>query len=531
MLESLRTFFDDSRHTLSVRNVDARLDVLAFEGTEGLSQPFSYAVKFTCPDADIDAGKVLGEDASFSLHGPPPESLLPGLGVPEIKPLRTLHGVITSFKRLSGSANQARYEITLQPRLALLARGREFRIYQHQSVPEIVESVLRSRHDFRGQDFIFTLSRLYPKRARIMQYGESDLAFISRLLADVGIWYRFSVDEHLKIEVVEFHDDQHHYPLDVEQPHRPQSRLASSGRDSVWRSQSSHQVVEQRINIQANDHRAANGSLKADVDHTCGATTAYAAACHSTEAYTAQGGPHAYGEDLQGESGFFYARLRHERYLNDQTRLSGVSSSATLVPGQVVRIGAGAPRVFGTRAVITQLSVRAARDRRYDVRFEAIPYSETVCFRPALQAKPKITGTVRARVTSTSKKDPYGHIDIQGRYRVSFLCDGDSWKPGEESLWLRLACPYASDTHGLHLPLSPGTEVAIAFDQGDPDRPYIAHALHDRQHVDHTLRDCKRDVLLDMEAAIKQLERALALARSMAQATRGAQAKPGDGAS
>ena len=119
-----------------------------------------------------------------------------------------------------------------------------------------------------------------------------------------------------------------------------------------------------------------------------------------------------------------------------------------------------------------------------------------MCFRPALPPKPRIAGTVPARVTSPQEHDPYGHIDIEGRYKVNFLFDRDTWKPGEESLWLRLARPYAGDTHGLHLPLIPGTEVAIAFEQGDPDRPYIAHALHDSQHPDHvTLRNYKRNVL------------------------------------
>ncbi|MFK8332856.1 DUF2345 domain-containing protein, partial [Pseudomonas sp. BJa5] len=109
---------------------------------------------------------------------------------------------------------------------------------------------------------------------------------------------------------------------------------------------------------------------------------------------------------------------------------------------------------------------------------------------------PQIAGTVPARVSSTRANDPYGHIDLQGRYKVRFLFDRDSWRLGEESLWLRLARPYAGDTHGLHLPLLAGTEVAVAFEQGDPDRPYIAHALHDDQHPDHvSLRNYKRNVL------------------------------------
>ena len=489
-------FFDHGRHTLNVRNVEAHLDVLAFEGQEHLSQPFTYRIEFTSTERDLAAETLLGQAARFSLHAPPQKPPALGFSAPEIKPLRTLHGVVSGFKRLSGSADEARYEITLQPHLALLGQGRQFRIYQHQSVPQIVESILRSRHDFEGQDFLFSLVREYPKREQVMQYGESDLAFISRLLADVGIWYRFTSDERLNIDVVEFHDDQRHYQFDVELAYRPQSGLSSSGQDGVWALQSSHHVVEQHVNIRTYHHRVANAHLNGDIDQTRGANGTYGEAYHYAEPYTVMGDRYAHDEDLQSESGYFYARLRHERYLNGQTQLSGVSSSATLAPGQVLKISGGAPQAFAPGAVITQLISRAARDASYEVTFEAIPYSETVCFRPELQDKPQIAGTVPARVTSPQAHDPYGHIDIEGRYKVNFLFDRDAWKPGEESLWLRLARPYAGDTHGLHLPLIPGTEVAIAFEQGDPDRPYIAHALHDSQHVDHvTLRNYKRNVL------------------------------------
>ncbi|MDR0280939.1 MAG: DUF2345 domain-containing protein, partial [Paucimonas sp.] len=60
---------------------------------------------------------------------------------------------------------------------------------------------------------------------------------------------------------------------------------------------------------------------------------------------------------------------------------------------------------------------------------------------------------------------------------------------GLESLPLRLARSYAGHRYGLHFPLIAGTEVAIAFEQGDPDRPYISHALHDSEHLDHVDRD------------------------------------------
>ena len=492
----MQAFFDHSRHTLSVHNIEARLDVLAFEGHEHLSQPFTYRVEFTSTERDLAAETLLGQDARFSLHAAPQKPPASGFSAPAVKPLRTLHGVVTGFKRQCGSNDQARYEITLQPRLALLGQGRQFRIYQHQSVPQIVESILRSRHDFEGQDFLFSLKRDYPRREQVMQYGESDLAFIERLLADVGIWYRFTSDERLGIDVVEFCDDQRLYQFDIALPYRPQSGLGSSGQDAVWHLQSNHRVVEQQVHIRAYHPRNAGAHLSGEIDQSRGASGTYGEAYHYAEPYTTLGDRLDQDEDLLSESGYFYARLRHERYLNAQTQLSGITSSATLAPGQVLHITGGAPEAFTPGAVITGLTTTAARDSSLVATFQAIPYSDTVCFRPALQPKPQIAGTVPARVTSPQANDPYGHIDLEGRYRVNFLFDRDTWKPGEESLWLRLARPYAGDTHGLHLPLIPGTEVAIAFEQGDPDRPYIAHALHDSQHVDHvTLRNYKRNVL------------------------------------
>ncbi|WP_185833624.1 type VI secretion system Vgr family protein, partial [Pseudomonas veronii] len=463
---------------------------------EHLSQPFTYRVEFTSTERDLAAETLLGQDARFSLHAAPQKPPASGFSAPAVKPLRTLHGVVTGFKRQSGSNDQARYEITLQPRLALLGQGRQFRVYQHQSVPQIVESILRSRHDFEGQDFLFSLKRDYPRREQVMQYGESDLAFIDRLLADVGIWYRFTSDERLGIDVVEFCDDQRLYQFDIALPYRPQSGLGSSGQDAVWHLQSNHRVVEQQVHIRTYHPRDAGAHLSGEIDQSRGASGTYGEAYHYAEPYTTLGDRLDQDEDLLSESGYFYARLRHEHYLNAQTQLSGITSSATLAPGQVLHITGGAPEAFTPGAVITGLTTTAARDSSLVATFQAIPYSDTVCFRPALQPKPQIAGTVPARVTSPQANDPYGHIDLEGRYKVNFLFDRDTWKPGEESLWLRLARPYAGDTHGLHLPLIAGTEVAIAFEQGDPDRPYIAHALHDSQHVDHvTLRNYKRNVL------------------------------------
>ncbi|WP_236173468.1 type VI secretion system Vgr family protein, partial [Pseudomonas pseudonitroreducens] len=448
MLTEVRNFFDHSRHTVTVDGQGALLDVLAFSGTEALSETFCYAIEVTSPNLDIAAETMLGKDASFSLHAAPPSLSIRGFSPPALAPLRTLHGVVTRFRRLSASRDEARYELTLEPHLALLDKGQQFRIYQNQSVPEVVESILR-RHGLRGQDFLIDLGSTYKQHEQLLQYGESDLAYIKRLCAERGIWFSFSMDARLKIDVVEFHDSPMHYQRDLSLPLRPLSGLESSGQDAVWELQASHQVVQQLVSSRAYYSRDAGANLDGQADLTRGASTTYGEAYHyADEHYQILGDPLARGdEEGHAESGVFYAQLAHERYLNDQLRLSGASSSAALAPGQVLKVEGGAPAAFSDGALIVRTHCTAARDRSFEVRFEAIP-DGNIAFRPPVPAKPRIAGTVPARVTSPQQNDPYSHIDGEGRYRVNFLFDRDSWPAGRESMWLRLARPYAGDTHG-----------------------------------------------------------------------------------
>lgn len=490
--------FDHSHHVLKVWDNTAPLDVLAFTGEEHLSQPYRYTIEFTSSAKDIQPAQMLMQDATFTLNATP--NALASLGAalsmtpPVMQALRTVHGVIQRFKRLSTSRDESRYEVTLVPRLALLAKSHQHAIYQNLSVPEIVEKILRDRHGFKGQDFLFMLAHTYPKRELVMQYGENDLQFISRLLAEIGIWFRFTADPKLNIDVVEFYDDQQHYQFGTSLPLRNPSGMNDVGVESVWGLTSAHQVVENRVTTRDYNYRQAQSWMDGDVDVTRGDKTTYGEAYHYADNYLAAGDKNS--PQSESESGAFYARLRHERYLNQQTLLHGFTTSAALSPGQELKVDGDAPEAFRQGAVIVAISSKARRDQSYEVEFTAIPYSENVCFRPEPSAKPVMAGTIPARVTSTVVNDTYSHIDKDGRYRVSFDFDRDEWQAGCESLWVRQARPYAGDTYGLHAPLLAGTEVAIAFEEGNPDRPYIAYALHDSKHGDHvTLQNYKRNVL------------------------------------
>lgn len=484
--------FSHNHHMLAVKGCTAEPDVLAFEGDEALSKPFSYRIEFTSSDHAISKEMMLMKTGSLTLQAPVDQ----GYGIKVQQAVRTLQGVVTGFERLSTSKDETHYALTLRPRLALLDRSHQNAIYQDMSVPQIVEKILRERHNMRGQDFLFSLSKEYPRREQVMQYGEDDLHFITRLLGEVGIWFRFTTDTRLNIDVVEFYDSQQGYEKGLTLPSVPPSGQHSKGVDSVWGMACHHNVVQKQVSTRDYNYRQATEDMNSQVDATQGDSTTCGDAYHWGDNYLTRGD--AYDRNPAPESGAFYARIRHERYLNGQTRTQGITSCPTLFPGQVLKVTGGyeVAEVFSAGVVITAMRTHARRDKDFAVDFDGIPDNTDFGFRPEPGSRPVMAGTLPARVTSTTENDTYGHIDKDGRYRVNMLFDRDSWETGFESLWVRQSRPYAGDTYGLHLPLLAGTEVAIGFEDGNPDRPYIAGVLHDSAHGDHvTIRNYRRNVL------------------------------------
>ncbi|HHA1257266.1 TPA: type VI secretion system Vgr family protein [Enterobacter asburiae] len=484
--------YSHNHHLLVVKGCDAEPDVLAFVGDEALSRPFSYRVEFTSRDHGISKEMMLMKPGSLTLQALVDQ----GYGIKIQQPLRVIQGVVTGFERLGTSKDETHYALTLRPRLALLDRSHQNAIYQDMSVPQIVEKILRERHGMRGQDFLFSLIKEYPRREQVMQYGEDDLHFITRLLGEVGIWFRFTTDTRLNIDVVEFYDSQQGYEKGLTLPSVPPSGQHSQGVDSVWGMECHHNVVQKQVSTRDYNYRQATEDMNTLVDVTRGDATTYGEAYHYADNYLTPGS--AYDLNPAPESGAFYARIRHERYLNGQTQTRAITTSPALSPGMLLKVTGGyeVADVFAHGVVITAMRTHARRDEDFSLRFDGIPDSPDFSFRPEPGARPVMAGTLPARVTSTTENDTYGHIDKDGRYRVNMLFDRDSWETGFESLWVRQSRPYAGDTYGLHLPLLAGTEVAIGFEDGNPDRPYISGVLHDSARGDHvTIQNYKRNVL------------------------------------
>ncbi|SNY63058.1 type VI secretion system Vgr family protein [Pantoea sp. GL120224-02] len=479
-----------NRYSLHIPACNAVIDVESLNGTEVLSANYQYDVLFTSPDKDISPEKMLRKAVT----------LIMGIGpLQKFESQKIVHGYITDFRRLTGSADQVSYLIIIEPRFALLDKQfRSHRFFVNKSVPEVVSQIL-DEHGFQGWEYEFSLKHDYPKREQINQYQESDLKFVQRLLSEIGIFYYFTLQPDTQTEVIRFGDAQSAYSDQKSLPLNSPSGLEDNAQESVWNLNLTHNVVEAGVTAKDYNHREAQRvlrSVKADMTRGDGDNISYGEVYHYRPRHPYSGDKFA----PESETANFYARLDHERFLARQTLISGICNDAFISPGHVLSVTeTGIPTLpaqLQSPVLITQINVSASRRSAFQATLNAVPYSETLCWRPALPARPKVSGTMTARVTSAKDNDIYAWQDASGLYRVVFDADEEGRARGLESMPVRLAKPYGGDMYGFHFPLIQGTEVAIAFREGDPDQPYIAHALHDSRHVDHvTEKNSTRNVI------------------------------------
>lgn len=469
-----------NRYKLDIPSCPYPLDVERFDGLEQMSALYHYTIRFTSSHPELTAEMMLSKTATLSI------------GVGELFNStvgKIVHGVVTNFRRLIGSRDQVTYEIILEPFISLLDKQfRTHRFFVNKSVPEVVAQIL-GEHGLKGWEYEFKLKQTYPKREQINQYQESDLEFIERLLAEVGIFYFFTLQPDTQTEVVHFADKQSAWTFGKKLPLNSPSGENDNAADSVWGVQVWHNVVERSVTASDYNHREAQSvlmSVPADMTRGDGEGNTYGDVYHYRPRHLERGDKIT----PPAETGNFWARLEHERFLSTQTTVTGSSTDHTLGPAQVLTITEMAipptlPRETENGVVIIRTGYYASRKNALKVAWVAIPYYENRCWRPAAKKRPVVSGTLTARVTSAKDNDIYAWQDASGMYRVKFDADRDDKRQGMESMPVRFAKPYGGDKYGFHFPLIQGTEVAIAFHEGDPDRPYIAHALHDSRHVDH----------------------------------------------
>ncbi len=454
----------------------APFSILKFVGEDKVSQLYRYEIEFTSPTAGIPMDQVLGRPARFVIDPIDPnlDDLRRMYGDNAEKfskkpPAYTIHGIITKFDEMETSADETRYRVRFEPKLADLNRGVTSRLFQKQSVQEIVTDTLRHEGYRAGVDFVFNLRGQYKRHEYVTQYHETIFAFIQRICAEEGIWFRW--EQRKDYAVMVFGDDLDAYSRKQRTvPYRRHSGLANAGADSLKTLTRRTRRVPEAVRLHDYNHRQADVSLLVEENAARGDTTTNAIDYHWGEHYETP------------EEGQHIARLRHEAHLAGQVIFTGMGNPFWLEAGEVMKVD---PVQVDAKHGIFITSVRShgARNKSYRVTFEGIP-SDRVWRTPMAAVKAQIiTGILPARITSPGNYK-YSYLTEQGWYVVRLPFDLDEWSPGGTSRPVRLAKPYSGDNYGHHFPLIDSAEVALEFTAGDPNRPIIIGAMHDSLHPD-----------------------------------------------
>ncbi|KXU93636.1 type VI secretion protein Vgr [Caballeronia megalochromosomata] len=464
-------------YTLLLKPQPAPISVLRFSGKDGISQLYEFRIEFTSPVADIPMDQVVGRPATFSVEPvDPAQGYLEQMFGARWKdfskmPLKySTHGIIQRFENLGSSADETRYRVTLVPKIADLARARKSRLFQKQSVVEIITDTLRHYGYRLGVDFDFkNLRGKYKRFEYVTQYHETTFAFIQRLCAEAGIWFRFE-QKHDRTVII-FGDDLDAYARKQRVlPVRSHSGLESAGAESIWSLRTITQRVPEAIQLDDYNHRQADVSLLVEQNAAPGDKTTDGVDNHWGEHY----------ETL--EEGREIARRRHEEHLATQISYRVRGNPFSLEVGEVVRFDVN-PKDAPNGLLVTSIRCGGGRSTSYWTAFRAIPADRRWRTNIDSVERPKIEGILPARVDSPGNYQ-YSYLTEKGLYVVKMPFDLDEWSPGGRSRAIRMAKPYAGANYGHHFPLIDGTEVALIFTAQNPNRPVIIGALHDSLNPD-----------------------------------------------
>lgn len=433
------------------------LHVVALEGEEAIGELFCFdiEVELRRRDGRLDLEKVRGARIGivFEDNG-------------ELK--RRIWGVVVHITdRLNQTHRWRRYAIRVAPRMHALTLVHASDIHMDRSAIEVIEDKL-GRH-LPTDAFETNLLAQYPQREFVVQYQESDLAFVSRLAEHLGVWFYFvfgdDIDEGDKVVLCDSMDG---YPELGE--HLQYQERHGRGLNEI---EVTCAMVYERCVVKDYNYRTPTVELTYDEKVGRGFS----------------GGYFEYASHHKNEpEGKHLATVRAEEMGARELIYRAESDRMHLMAGHVVSID-GHAELADTRLLITRLkhSVRLRKprgdedvreiDRGYENTFEAIPANRT--FRPARKTpKPHMAGYFTGLIEPDDHEviGPSAELDDWGRYRVRILFDIEP-RDGHSSKPIRMAQPHAGTSHGMHFPLRPGVEVAIVFANGDPDRPIIVGAL------------------------------------------------------
>ncbi|EMB0724925.1 type VI secretion system tip protein VgrG [Escherichia coli] len=438
---------------------DGMLLFASLGGTETVGELFTYSIKLKTPDtlnlgyvspaANLQLKPMVGKDLCVNIE-------LDGGGK------RYISGPVTAARVAGHQGRSVVYELRLEPWLKILTHTSDYKAFQNKNVVDILDEVL----DEYPWPVEKRLVENYPTRAWQVQYGETDFAFIQRLMQEWGIYWWFEHSENSHTLVL----------ADAINVHK-----ACADSPLVCYYQKGLKLDKEFIHtITANESLRSGQWVLNDFDFMKPRSLLKSTVANPRETGLAEYEHYEWpGDYFTKSEGEMLTRIRMEEQRSPGSRVQGSGNIRTLMTGFTFTLENYPTAEVNREYLLVQTTLfiqdnaqHSGQEQHfsYSTSFELHPTSEV--YRPQRTlSKPHTKGPQSAIVTGPAGQEIW--TDKYGRVKVQFGWDRYGKNDENSSCWVRVSYPWAGKGFGgIQIPRI-GQEVLVDFKNGDPDLPII----------------------------------------------------------
>jgi len=453
---------NEERFLFTVPDGGDEFSLLRMTGFEEVSTPFEIKLELISKQPDIDLNGLMGKAAVVTLMDQ---------SCDENEQTRYIHGVIVKAYLGEQGVRQTGYELLLVPKLWLLKHRWNSRIFQQASTVQIIDRLLQEQ-EYQPDEYRFDITRNYEAHDYCVQYRESDLNFIERLLEHEGFHYYF--EHHEDKHVLVFSDNSVSSPYiegDSDLPffHSSQGALSEQ---HLFRFQFTEQLRPGKVSL--TDYNFTRPTLQLDS----------ADEVELDQAMEIYDYP---GDFLNAERGDHLTQVRLEAANRNRATAWAESDVNRLLPGYSFAVSGHDRNELNNEYFIARIEHECAQPQVLEVgaTTEGSKYSNKLKlvamanpYRPKIDRTkiPVVDGSHTATVTGPVGEEIY--TDEYGRVKVQFHWDREGGFNEHSSCWLRVSQNHAGGAFGAIFLPRIGEEVIVQFLEGNPDRPLITGRVY-----------------------------------------------------
>ncbi|MGB1239222.1 MAG: type VI secretion system Vgr family protein [Pseudomonadales bacterium] len=460
-------------YTVSVASLAVdTFSLYSFTLEEALSEPFTLELNLFSNRSDIEAADIIDQPLVLKIWQ-------------DGELQRVVHATAFELEIKETGFRRTSYQIIAHPSVQRMAWLQNARIFQAKTVEQIVSQLLE---EAGVPDFVFSLKRELQEREYCVQYTESNLMFVQRILAEEGITYYFehSDDKH----TIVFVDDSQSHPSLEDERAIPFNASAGglgeidplSGSRQPWINEFSSRVRTAASSVTMRDRFFRNPQY--NYQHQ-----SQARALNGQQRYEHYQYPGRYKE---GDSGRAFTEHRLA-YLRRDTQVgAGKSNQPTLQMGYFFALGGHTNTDFNKAWLVTTITHQGVQAQAleeeagegattYSNSFSSVPAGHQ--WRPEPMPKPQIFGPQIATVTGPAGEEIY--VDEYSRVKVQFPWDRYGNEDDFSSCFVRVSQEWAgvNGTYGAIAIPRIGTEVIVSFLEGDMDQPIITGRTYNAKNM------------------------------------------------